>query len=123
MRVRQSRQCMVLYRIAVFISPGMMTAETCHAWEREGCKLIVHDDYPPIVDIIDHCAAGALLDIKLRASYLFDLSEMMTLKRVPHVFVVTDEAPGSHYSLNGTPEGIRSILDELLFQDDCGQRH
>lgn len=114
---------MAVYQIAVFISAGTMTAETRLAWQREGCDLIVHDNYPPIRQVVERCAAGALLDIKLRASYLFDLSEMMTLKRVPHVFVVTDEAPGSHYALNGTPEGIRSILDELFYQDDCGQRH
>ncbi|MCO5733728.1 hypothetical protein [Rhizobium sp. SSA_523] len=111
------------YKIAVFVRPGIMTDKIRNAWAREGCELLVRDDYPAIEQVIPRNHAGALLDIKMRPGYLFDLSERLTMRSVPHVFVVPDEAPGSHYSLNGGPESIRLILDELLYQDDSGDRH
>lgn len=114
---------MILYQIGVFIHPGIMTAKIHRAWQSEGCELIVQSDYPSIKQAANQHYAGVLLDIKLRASYLFDLSEMLTFKQVPHVFVVTDEVPGSHYALNGGKANIRLILDELLYQDDSGLRH
>lgn len=114
---------MTLYKIGVFTHTGVMTATINNAWEEEGCELVVQSDYPAIKDTVNKHYAGALLDIKLRASYLFDLSEMLTLKHIPYVFVVTDETPESHYALNGGQAAIRLILDELLYQDDSGHRH
>ncbi|WP_137135452.1 hypothetical protein [Rhizobium sp. FKY42] len=111
------------YQIALFVRPDVVTPEIRQAWQREGCELIVRSDYPPIEEAANQRYAGALLDIKLQASYLFDLSELLTLRAIPHVFVVTDEAQQSHYALNGGPDSIRMILDELLYQDDEGHRH
>lgn len=114
---------MMLYKLAVFIRPGIMTPAICRSWQDQGCELLVRSDYPPLEEAVDQNYAGALLDIKLRASYLFDLSELLTVKNLPHVFIVADAPPASHYALNGDAECIRSILDELLYQDDSGYRH